>query len=281
MTETTIAPQVIADMPDDDYRAAPGLSQSGAKLLLPPSCPALYRWQMDHPRADTAVFDFGHAAHALTLGIGAPVVAVPDELLSSNGALSTKAAKEFVAEHEAAGATVLKGEDVAVIQGMAAALRAHPLIGALFNPDRGQAELSMFWHDAEWDIDRKARLDWLLGGDRPIVVDYKTSVSANPVKFAKSVADFGYHQQDPWYTDAVKATTGAEDVGFVFVVQAKTAPYLVTVVELDSAAVAIGRAKNAHAMEIYRDCLTADAWPGYSNDIELIRLPAWADREYA
>lgn len=280
MTTDTVTAGVIADMPDDDYRAYPALSQSGAKLLLPPSCPALYRWQMDHPRPDTAAFDFGHAAHSLTLGIGAPIVAVPDEMLASNGALSTRAAKEFVAEHEAQGATVLKGEDVALIKGMAAALRAHPLIGSLFNPERGQAELSMFWHDEQFDIDRKARLDWLLGGDRPIVVDYKTSVSANPAKFAKSVADFGYHQQDPWYTDGVKATTGAEDVGFVFVVQAKTAPYLVTVVELDSAAVMIGRAKNERAMEIYRDCTAADVWPSYSNDIELVSLPAWADREY-
>lgn len=274
MTDTAIAPRVIVVMPDDDYRADTALSQSGAKLLLPPSCPALFRWQLDNPRPDTDVFDFGHAAHQETLGNGAPIAVLDFD------DRRTKAYKEAETAARAEGKTPLLRGDAETVQAMATALRAHPLIGALFNPERGQSELSMFWHDEEYGIDRKARLDWLLAGDRPIVVDYKTSVSANPVKFAKSVADFGYHQQHAWYTDAVTAATGAEDVGFVFVVQAKTAPYLVTVVELDAQAVTVGRAKNAAAMEIYRDCLAADIWPGYSNDIELISLPAWADREY-
>ena len=37
-----------------------------------------------------------------------------------------------------------------------------------------------------------------------------------------------------------------------------------------------GRELNRLAIEIYRDCTEAGVWPGYSDEIELISLPAWA-----
>lgn len=281
-TDVIAAPRVVLDMPDEEYRADPALSCSSAKRLLAPSCPAIFRHEQIHGQPPKAEFDFGHAAHALVLGMGAPIVAVPDDLLASNGAMSTKAAKEFVAEHRALGETVLKAEDVAVVEDMAAAFRSHPDVGALFNPKRGNPEVSLFWHDEQMGIDRKARFDWLpdFASGRLIVPDYKSAASAYPGRFARAMADFNYHMQAAWYSDAALACLDVETVGFVFVVQEKTAPYLVSIVEPDAQAIAVGRAKNTHAMEIYRDCLAADVWPGYSTDIELVSLPAWADREY-
>jgi hypothetical protein len=60
------------------------------------------------------------------------------------------------------------------------------------------------------------------------------------------------------------------------VVQEKTAPYLVTVIELDVLAVREGDALNRRALEVYADCTRTGMWPGYTDAIELIGLPRWA-----
>lgn len=64
-------PGVYDDMPEHVYLADPvpggSLSFSGAKALLPPSCPALYRHQRDHGRPPKPAFDFGHAVHSMVL----------------------------------------------------------------------------------------------------------------------------------------------------------------------------------------------------------------------
>jgi len=72
-----------------------------------------------------------------------------------------------------------------------------------------------------------------VGRGRPIIVDYKTAASANPRRFAKSVAEYGYHQQAAWYIDGLEQITGAADAAFLFVVQQKDPPWLVSVCQLD------------------------------------------------
>lgn len=305
-------PMAIADMAEADYFAHPALSASGAKKLLSPSCPALFRWERDHPRADTKVFDEGHAAHQLVLGTGKPIRRIYADLVAQEKAhqtalnrwvkdpgddpepvleyrihadsFATNYAKEQAADARRAGEIPLLAKDVRVVLDMAKAIRRHPIAGKLFDPARGgQAEVSLFWHDEDAGVDRKCRLDWaVFSGDRWIVVDYKTARSAEPYAFAKQVANLNYHQQDAWYRDAVQAVLApmGQPPGFVFVVQEKDPPYLVTLVELDPQTVAIGRAKNNYAMQVFHDCTAVDVWPGYSDEIELIGLPAWADRDY-
>ena len=79
------------DMPELEYHARPELSASIAKRLIEPGGPARWKWEHDHGRAETKAFDLGHAAHTLVLGAGTPIARIPDELLASNGATSTKA----------------------------------------------------------------------------------------------------------------------------------------------------------------------------------------------
>ena len=134
-----------------------------------------------------------------------------------------------------------------------------------------------------------ARIDWLpqrwqIG--RLIVTDYKTCASADPDAIAKAVANYGYHQQDAWYCDGVRALGLDDDPAFVFVFQEKTAPYLVTVAQLDDVSRMAGQRRNREAIERFRDCTEAEArgctqaqaWPGYTDGIAYISLPPWAAR---
>jgi len=278
-TETTFRPGVHNGMPEAKYHGDPvpggSLSSSGAKLLLPPSCPARYKYEREHPKIKSE-FDFGTAAHKYVLDAGPKIRHVDAR------DWRTKAAQKEAEDARGAGQVPLLAADVARVHAMATAIRQHPIAGAIFDPERGgKPEQSLFWDDPESGIWRRARLDWLPTPDplrRLIVADYKTTTDASPGAIRKAIANYGYYQQAAWYIDGVRALGLDEDPAFLFVFQEKTAPYLITVAELDEPAIQAGRERNAEACEIWRDCTKTGIWPGYTDEIELISLPPWAPR---
>lgn len=276
---TIITEPGVYELDDETYHGDPvpggSLSCSGAKKLLPPSCPAIFDWERRNPPGPKAHFDLGHAAHKLALGVGPEIVVIPGERWD------TKDAKAAVAEAREAGQVPVKQDTRDELDAMVAALKAHPIALDLFS--QGQAEASLFFTDGPTGIMRRSRLDWLPDkhDGRMIIPDYKTAASSDPVKFAKSAGDFGYDMQHAWYADAVAALDLAgDDAAFVFVVQAKTAPYVVTICQLDVVAVKIGRYRNRRAIETYAECVASGRWPGYSDDVELVSLPPWIERQY-
>jgi hypothetical protein len=271
----------VYDLPDTTYHADPvpggSLSSSGARKLLPPSCPAIFHYERTNPPEPTAAFDLGHAAHEKVLGGGPEIVLVDRERWD------TKEVKAELAEIRERGAVPLKRAEYQQVQDMAAALREHPVASILFDPEYGRSEASLFWQDDRAGIWRRGRLDWLPDHDpcaRMILPDYKTSPSANPDEFTRSAWKYSYHQQAAWYCDAVTALDLAEDPAFVFVVQEKTPPYLVSVVQLDAEAHRIGQRLNRRAIDVYTECTASGRWPGYSNEVELLALPYWYTRRF-
>ena len=160
---------------------------------------------------------------------------------------------------------------------MAEAIRKHPTAAALLDPTRGTAEQSGFWVDPESGVWRRVRFDWLPDATgRLIIPDYKTAECSSPSAFRRAAATYGYHQQAAWYMDAALALDLAETVSFVFIVQEKAAPFLTSVIELDSTALRAGRDANRRAIDIYAECTATDHWPGYHEGVALIDLPPWA-----
>ena len=274
-------PGVYDDLDEAAYHADPvpggSLSASGAKLLLPPSCPARYHYDRTFGRPPKAEFDLGSAAHKLVLGAGLPICRLAYE------DWRTKAAREARDEARFQGYIPVLEPDYTRVADMAGALRQHPIAGPLLDPGRGdRAEQSLFWTDEDTGIWRRARIDWLRGprsiGGRFVIVDYKTTTDASPAAARKTIANLNYHMQAAWYTDAVEQFY---DLGpaFLFVFQEKQPPYLVSVIGLDDEDIAAGRARNAQACEIWRDCTASGVWPGYSDyDITYVTLPPWAAR---
>lgn len=267
---------VHPDMPDVDYHAHDALSYSGAKMLLPPGCPALYHYRRTHPRPDTAAFDYGHAAHKLVLGIGPKLYAVDAEDWRS------KAAREMRDEIRAKGGVPLLAKDMARVEDMAAELQNNPLAAKLLKPGAGTPEASLFWQDDITGVTLRARLDWLpeASGGRMVIPDFKTTKCADPWQFARDAASYRYHMQADFYMRGVRALGLAEDVAFVFIVQEKEPPFLSIVCELAFSAIQAGARLNREAIDLYARCVERDEWPGYhDDDIAYISLPAWATRE--
>lgn len=280
--EAITKPGVYDNIPESVYHRDPvsggSLSSSGARKLLAPSCPALFRHEQQHGQPHKPAFDFGRAAHEEVLGTGGGI-----EVVDAADWRTADAKKARDAAYEA-GKTPLLPKDYATVQAMAEQIKRHPIAGALFQPGTGKPEQSLFWKDPESGVICRARLDWLptqVKGRRLVIGDYKTCRSAEPREIAKAVHEHGYHQQDDFYRRGARELgIGGADTSFVFVFQAKTAPYLVTVVELDLIARQIGRERNDIALRTYARCMETGHWPGYSEDIELLSLPVWAERQH-
>ena len=266
-TFTPVTQGVHDQLPEDQYFASKALSQSGAKLIL--ESPALFKHRMDNPAPPKKTFDFGHAAHQLVLGTGAEIVEVHEETWAK------KVAKEARDEAYAAGHIPLLSHQVKQVKDMAAALLHHPVARTMFT--NGRAEQSLFWTDKVTGANLRCRIDWLPypGLERMIVPDYKTAVSATGPAFAKALHTYGYHQQDDWYSEAIRQCGWDDDPRFVFVVQEKSAPYLVQVFEPDAEAIQAGRERNRQAINLFAQCVATDTWPGYSTGIEPVSLPPW------
>lgn len=270
----TANPTIVRGMPEDEYHGHPNLSKSQAAKLLPPSTPEKFRWALDNPEHSDA-FDFGRAAHAYVLEGRTDIVVIHAD------DWRTKGAREEADAVRAAGRTPLLAKDWQTVLDMARALETHPDAGPLLRavkPD--DIEVSLFWHDDEFDVPRRCRFDAIIGG---VGIDYKTCQSAAPDDFARSAMRYRYPMQAAWYLQGAAALYPKLSMDrFVFVAQEKAPPYAVAVYELDVDSLEIGQRDVSEALTIYRRCTEADEWPGYGGTEggpQWLRLPEWKIRQ--
>lgn len=262
-------PGIHPDMPEDTYHRDPvpggSLSSSGARRLLA-TCPARFDYERRNPPPSREEFDLGKAFHTEILGTGAATV------VCDFRDWRTKPAQEAKAAAYEAGKVPLLRHQHEQVQAMADAVRADPLAAALLS--KGEPEQSLFWIDERTGIWRRARLDWL----RPdAIVDLKTCESADEDHIRKAIARYGYHAQDDFYREAVRAL-GLGDLPFLFVFVEKAPPHLVHVVQLGPDELAAGRRINERAIDVFAECQRTGRWPGYADDITTITLPPYALR---
>lgn len=264
---TTLTELGIHDnVPSALYHAHDSLSASGMKILATQT-PAHFRYRMDHP-VTSAAFDLGTAAHSLVLEDDHSTIQVCEF-----DDWRTKAAREARDAAYAEGKTPLLTKDYTVVKAMRDAVAAHPV--ARLALEGGKAEQSIFWED-ETGTRLRCRPDKFDPESKigPLVSDLKTSVSADPKEFIVSAAKFCYHLQQAHYQDGVKAATGVEPT-FLFIVVEKTAPYLVSVVELTPEDVTRGRDLAKMATRIYNRCKATGEWPGYETPDAAMEMPGW------
>jgi hypothetical protein len=301
LTPTVITKPGVYAIPEAEYHADPvpggSLSSSGARALLDVyadkygGCPAKYHHWRHRRRPPSAVFDFGSAAHKLVLGIGPELVEI-DAMDRRKPA--TREAEE---EARARGQIPLLPHEMAQVEDMAAAIHDNDDAMALFKAGTGQPEASLFWQEkayanGPWTkgtgmVWCRSRFDWLshhlLPDGRLLIPDYKTARLAELAAFGKAVADHGYHQQAAFYAAAAVGcglAPSVADVAFVFVVQEKDPPYVVSVVELGPETLMWGRELNEEALRRYQHCTTTRQWPGYTTRIALVNIPKYAAYSY-
>ena len=272
----------IYDLEPEVYHAqctvTPALTSTGARDLVR-ECPA-YFWHRSalnpkRERVRKRVFDIGTAGHLLVLEPSAFAgrVAVIQE-----DNYQTKTAKLAKAAAYEAGLTPLLEKERDTLLEMRDSLMADPTASLAFQG--GEAEKSLIWQDRDTGVWCKARPDYLPPHTR-YMTDYKTSASANPDDFSRSVHNYGYHIQAAWYLDGVEALLGERPERFCFIVQSKEDPYFVTPCWLDQESLEIGAAYCRRARDKFAECLKADEWPTYSRGASVtIGLPPYAFKEF-
>lgn len=269
----------IYDLTAEQYHAdpcpEPSLSSSLAKVLLAQS--PLHAWTQSprlnpewEPR-ESKTFDIGRAAHRAVLGKGGDYVAIPVDILASNGAASTKEAKAFIEDCRARGVTPVKEAEAERVEVMAKKLHARlDEMRVTLDPARSEM-VAIAQIDGIWC---RMMADNVPLMAREPIYDFKTCENAEPEACKRSVVNYGYDVQAAHYRETWRAATG-EDRAFRFIFQEKSAPFEVCVVELGRDTLDLAARKIARAREMWRMCLTRNEWPGYPAGVHMIDLPAW------
>jgi hypothetical protein len=274
---------VYSSIPDTVYHSDPmSLSSSGARELLSLT-PEEFDYNRRQPPKPKPQYDFGHAAHRMVLGEGADLAVLDPAIHGRNkdGSVSQKPTatamwKQAEAKARQQGKAVITRAQMDTAQRMAGRVFENRIAAKLLC--RGDAEMSIYWHDDETGVRRRARPDFITDEPslpRVICLDYKSALSADPKHFEKQVINFGYHCQQAWYEDSLYEI-GIDDAGFLFIVQQKTPPFLVSVCAIDPQVVELGRRQNRRAIQLYAKCSDNNDWPGYGDGIHTVGMPAWA-----
>ena len=187
----------------------------------------------------------------------------------------TKEGKEQWAafEADAKRKTVITADDAEVVMAMGRSVWRHPAAAMLLHW-QGKAETTHMWTDPTTGAECKCRPDWLTN-DGNLIIDLKTTEDASPSGFQRSVANYRYHVQASWYLDGVEAATGHRPDQFIFICVEKKPPYAVAVYAADAEMIQIGAETAARDLARLVECKASNTWPGYSDQIEPLSLPAW------
>lgn len=260
-------PGIYPGIPFDEYFAWPNVSKHQLDALA--RSPAHYRAALEQPRKRTPAMIFGAAVHAAVLE--------PEEFASryTQAPETDKRSKLGKEAHEAAAAgghTLLKMEELAAIQSIADAIRAHPYASILLAPQDGEAEVSIAWVDD--GVHCRARPDFINAAHN-IIIDFKTAQDASMGAFGRACANYRYHVQAAMYLSGAHAV-GLNAKAFVFVAAEVECPWAIGCYELTPDDLDLGRTLYRAGLRVYQRCLETGVWPSYPPEVRQLELPAWA-----
>lgn len=254
---------------NSDYHASEGVSKSGLFTLYSKTP---YHYKFGKPKS-SPTFDLGSAVHCAILEpekFELEYYRGPDDRRGNKW----KEALDYATFANMICLTSSDFDDALIIRDTAMTSEALQIM----LEGEGVNETSAYAVDEETGVTVRCRVD-RYNRDNKLILDVKTAANASAYGFQKAVADYGYHMQDALYTDVWAKAGGGDVEGFVFVVIEKSEPPMVSVIELDAAAVAEGHAIYRKALSKYAECAAADVWPGYPAEVQKISLRRFDYRE--
>lgn len=271
-----------------DHIALKGcISYSGLKHLARSTAHYLARNKQEISPQKRAVMDFGSAVDCALFtpqDFSRLVVTCPTEYLASNGAMSTKKAREWRAAQDDK-ALILKRSDFDRIEKIVGVLKSKRSVMKLLR--RGYAQKSGLFKLPEICGDNvwaKIRPDWIsasFGANNLTVVDYKTTEDASFEAFQRLIYNLKYHWQGAMYTLGATAITGVEHKNFAWIVQERKEPYEVAVYQADADMLSLARKEMLPLLQKWGRLQSGQGdWDeGYPDVIQKISLPYWAEKK--
>jgi len=265
-----------AELSGERYHSGPGVSNSGLKLLGDKT--PLHYWSRyidpnRRPSSGSQPMFIGTALHAAVLEPDAFARTYVECPFSDKRSAGYKAwAKEQADE----GLLVLMPDEALNVTGMRRSLWNDQTVRGLLS-DVYEFEYSAYAIDPETGVLVRIRMDALTQSGW--IVDLKKTQDASPAAVARSVAKFGYHHQDAFYTDVLGWACGEPPAGFVFVFVEELPPHAVGVYVLIPEDRDRGRRLYRRNLNLYARCLERGEWPGYGGQAQYLELPYWSRRE--
>jgi exodeoxyribonuclease VIII len=268
-TPKILTPGFYPDVSRADYDAIEAINFSTIKHAA--RSLAHYKHALDNPTSQTPAMALGEAVHVATFEPGdfRSRIAVAPKV--DGRTKEGKAAREAFAA-ASANKTVIDGDDMAAIEGMASAIQAHGTAATLLALPR-RNEATAVWTDPATGLLCKARMDaWI---DDGIVCDLKTTQDARPSAFSRTIAQYQYHLQAAIYLEAIRRTLGIE-ASFVWIAVESAAPHGVAVYEAAPDTLGEGEHIRAQLMAAVASARKSGKYPGYQDNVIEIGIPAWA-----
>ena len=267
----TRKPGIYLNMPNEDYHAGPGISKSGLWTIQTQS-PAHYKFAV---REEKSYFDFGDACHKAILEpneFEAKVVRGPDDRRGNKW-------KDQLEACSLDDKLLLTAGDYDAVLAIRDVIHGDSWLNSIITGGKPMIEASGYAIDAETGELRRVRPD-LYREDIEIILDVKSSQSAHPDAFARSVINYGYHAQEAFYSDTWR-DIGKPVSGFAFLAFEKKPPYAFAIYELPPSIVDEGRALMRQALDTYHTCRKNNSWPSYGEGVQELEFKRWAYRATA
>lgn len=275
---------LVPDMSNADYHGGnPHIGSSGFKLLE--RSPAHYWAAYVDPdrerRESTPLMKIGTAWHAAIFEpekFEADYIQIPDGLDRR-----TKEGKQLWQDLLDSGKEPLTTDGFAQIVAMAAAARAHPITGVIFDQLGGAAEQSFFWVDPETGAPCRIRPDYAVPPCKMfpngLIIDGKSNDDSSTAGFARNCWNSQMYFQAAFYSDGMQRLWQTKEApSFMWLSQERDAPYATAYYSAGADFVAYGRKKYRRLLSVFAQCLHTGKWPGYPAVVQSLDLPTWAGK---
>jgi hypothetical protein len=261
---------IILDEPT--YRSHPGLNYSAAKALL--RSPKHFQAALNRKFEPSREMLIGTAVHEAVLEGKSPSYIVRPADLD----LRTKEGKEWKAKN--IGKEIMSPDEDSAVRNAIKAVRESADAQYLLKLCK-QREVGIIQNYNGLDI--KGRLD-AHGNDeagKAIILDFKTTSSADPEEFGRKAFGLRYPMQTAWYQSLLALELGLEEPPAYFWLTVETQePFDVVIYQPSEEAMEIGRAQMQYCVETYKACIASGKWPGYSKGILQLEVPSWERKRW-
>ncbi|MGL4444384.1 MAG: PD-(D/E)XK nuclease-like domain-containing protein [Alsobacter sp.] len=223
--------------------------------------PAHYVYAVQHDREETLSMRLGSAAHALVFG-------TPQVVVFRGGMHNGKSYKgnrtgamweAFQAQH--ATDVIVSESELAAAEAMVRAITTDMVADSLLF-----AAGTMHERRIEWTYQGRQCAGTMDAFGPAALCDLKAVKDADPRWFPFQARRMAWHGQVAWYRDGAEAAGLGARPTFLVAVE-NSAPYVVTVFQLDDATYLAGQRLYRAWFDRLLECEAANYWPGYADGV--------------
>lgn len=278
-----IQPEVYLRQEPGIQRGNPAMVMSRSSLMDFMACP--HRW-LTSPDKDSEAMEWGSLIDTIALSPGsfakkykvAPATYTSDKGEEKDWNYNAKFCKNWRDDKKAQGFDVIKQSEFDEAQAALTAIESNDFVIEVLKNSRKQVMVIGQYVDETTklviplkcliDIEPNIGSEW-----ERYLSDFKTTASAHPRLFEKSVFNFNYDAQGFMFMELHNAATGIKEGqpgyrdSFQWIIQESSAPFEVPTIHPAMYAYGdfyeIGKAKVLRALKLYCRCLKTGVWPSY------------------